>query len=70
MKARSRFRALVFDFDGLVLDTESCVYESWRAVYAACVEKIKEEQDWLRQLGNGKTMAELLNLPEAEVIGD
>jgi HAD superfamily hydrolase (TIGR01509 family) len=27
-------RALVFDFDGLVLDTESCVYESWRSVYA------------------------------------
>jgi HAD superfamily hydrolase (TIGR01509 family) len=34
METRSRFRALVFDFDGLVLDTETCVYESWRAVYA------------------------------------
>jgi HAD superfamily hydrolase (TIGR01509 family) len=26
-------RALVLDFDGLVLDTESCVYESWRKTY-------------------------------------
>ena len=27
-------RALVLDFDGLVLDTESCAYEAWRLVYA------------------------------------
>ena len=26
-------RALVLDFDGLVLDTESCVYEAWRRIY-------------------------------------
>jgi HAD superfamily hydrolase (TIGR01509 family) len=25
--------ALVLDFDGLVLDTESCVYEAWRRTY-------------------------------------
>jgi HAD superfamily hydrolase (TIGR01509 family) len=30
----SKIRALVVDFDGLVLDTESCVYESWQLVYA------------------------------------
>ena len=27
-------RALVFDFDGLILDTETSVYEAWRATYA------------------------------------
>lgn len=27
-------RALVFDFDGLILDTERPVYEAWRQVYA------------------------------------
>ena len=26
-------RALVFDFDGLILDTETSVYEAWRAIY-------------------------------------
>ena len=28
-------RAIVLDFDGLVLDTETCVYEAWRSVYAS-----------------------------------
>jgi len=34
MLAPAVFRALVFDFDGLVLDTETCVYEAWRCIYA------------------------------------
>ncbi len=28
-----RIRALVFDFDGLILDTETSVFEAWRLVY-------------------------------------
>jgi HAD superfamily hydrolase (TIGR01509 family) len=28
-------RALLFDFDGLILDTETAAYESWREVYEA-----------------------------------
>lgn len=28
-------RALIFDFDGLILDTESAIFESWRELYAA-----------------------------------
>jgi len=27
-------RALIFDFDGLILDTETAVYEGWRELYA------------------------------------
>ena len=27
--------ALIFDFDGLILDTESPDFQSWREVYAA-----------------------------------
>ncbi len=27
-------RALLFDFDGVIVDTEVPTYESWRAVYA------------------------------------
>lgn len=32
MSAR-QLRALIFDFDGLIVDTETAVYESWRAIY-------------------------------------
>jgi putative hydrolase of the HAD superfamily len=28
-------RALLFDFDGLILDTESAIYEAWRQLYAS-----------------------------------
>ena len=30
-----RIEALIFDFDGLIVDTETPVYEGWRHVYAA-----------------------------------
>jgi HAD superfamily hydrolase (TIGR01509 family) len=28
-------RALIFDFDGLILDTETAIYEAWREIYTA-----------------------------------
>lgn len=28
-------RALIFDFDGLIFDTETAIYEAWRELYAA-----------------------------------
>ena len=28
-------RALIFDFDGLIVDTESAIYEAWRELYLA-----------------------------------
>ena len=28
-------RALIFDFDGLIVDTESAIYQAWREVYLA-----------------------------------
>ncbi len=30
-----RFTALLFDFDGLIADTESAIYEAWRELYAS-----------------------------------
>lgn len=33
MAALPRLRALVFDFDGLIVDTESAIYDAWRDLY-------------------------------------
>lgn len=38
-------------------------------VYAACLAKLGQEEAWLREFAAGRTMAEILDLPEAEVIG-
>ncbi len=42
----------------------------WRAVYAACRDKLEQEQGWLREIAAGKTMVELLGLTEAEILRD
>lgn len=33
MTDRPSLRALIFDFDGLVVDTESAIYDAWRELY-------------------------------------
>ena len=30
-----RIRSLIFDFDGLILDTEVAIYEAWREIYSS-----------------------------------
>lgn len=34
-------QALIFDFDGLIVDTESAIYEAWAGVYAAHGEALR-----------------------------
>jgi len=43
-------RALVFDFDGLILDTETSVYEAWRIVYEEHDQVLPKER-WLTRIG-------------------
>jgi HAD superfamily hydrolase (TIGR01509 family) len=45
------FRALIFDFDGLILDTEGPIYESWLEVYSAHGEDLPFEQ-WVQIVGS------------------
>ncbi len=48
---QARAAALVFDFDGTILDTETPVYESWAAAYRwAGAEPVPRER-WLQDLG-------------------
>ena len=42
-------RALVFDFDGLILDTEEPIYRSWLEVYEAHGEDLPFER-WYREM--------------------
>jgi HAD superfamily hydrolase (TIGR01509 family) len=44
-------RAIVFDFDGLILDTEEPVYRSWLEVYQAHGEKLPFER-WVQIVGS------------------
>ena len=43
-------RALIFDFDGLIIDTESAIYESWREFYAGHGQVLTVEQ-WSQCVG-------------------
>jgi HAD superfamily hydrolase (TIGR01509 family) len=44
-------RALVFDFDGLILDTEEPIYRSWLEVYAENGEELPFEL-WVKTVGS------------------
>jgi HAD superfamily hydrolase (TIGR01509 family) len=47
-------RAIVFDFDGLILDTEEPVYRSWLEVYEAHGEDLPFER-WVQTVGSTTT---------------
>jgi HAD superfamily hydrolase (TIGR01509 family) len=47
-------RALIFDFDGLILDTEEPVYRSWLEVYEAHGEELPFER-WVQIVGSTTT---------------
>jgi len=45
------FRAIVFDFDGLILDTEEPIYRSWLEVYEAHGEEFPYQR-WIATVGS------------------
>jgi HAD superfamily hydrolase (TIGR01509 family) len=53
-------RALIFDFDGLILDTESAVYASWQSAYQRHGVPIPVEL-WLRAIGGDTDVFEPLS---------
>jgi len=48
-------RALVFDFDGLILDTEEPIYRSWLEVYQAHGEHLPFDR-WIETVGSNNAM--------------
>ncbi len=49
--ARSGTRAIVFDFDGTIVDTETPVYESWRDTFLHAGAEPVSFDIWLAQIG-------------------
>jgi len=47
-------RALLFDFDGVIVDTEVGTFQSWREVYAEHGAELAIE-DWLAAVGSGSS---------------
>jgi putative hydrolase of the HAD superfamily len=43
-------RALIFDFDGLIIDTESAIYQSWRELYRSHGHELTVER-WSQCVG-------------------
>lgn len=48
-------RAIVFDFDGLILDTEEPIYRSWLEVYEAHGEDLPFDR-WVQTVGSTNTV--------------
>jgi HAD superfamily hydrolase (TIGR01509 family) len=59
-------RALIFDFDGLILDTETPVYRSWQELYASYGGCLTYEQ-WAQVVGTVSTEAEHFARLEAQI---
>jgi beta-phosphoglucomutase-like phosphatase (HAD superfamily) len=49
-------RALLFDFDGVVVDTEGPTYQAWRDTYAEYGVDLALE-DWLPAVGSGSSVS-------------
>jgi beta-phosphoglucomutase-like phosphatase (HAD superfamily) len=48
---RPVLKAIVFDFDGLILDTEEPIYRSWLEVYAAHGQELPSDR-WMQIVGS------------------
>src|SRR6266849_4721275 len=48
---RKMIRAIIFDFDGLILETEGPIYQSWLEVYQALGEDLPFEK-WVHTVGS------------------
>ena len=59
-------RALIFDFDGLILDTESSLFEAWREIYREYGLEIPLDA-WAQMLGQSSDPPEAYDFLEAMI---
>src|SRR5690348_14056717 len=51
MGKRPALKAIVFDFDGLILDTEEPIYRSWLELYSANGQELPFDR-WMQIVGS------------------
>jgi beta-phosphoglucomutase-like phosphatase (HAD superfamily) len=54
MKKLRRIKAAIFDFDGLILDTESAEFQSWQEVFVEHGQKL-EVEFWADVIGRPRS---------------
>ncbi|MGE5222827.1 MAG: HAD family hydrolase [Omnitrophica WOR_2 bacterium] len=59
-------KALIFDFDGLILDTERPIYQSWKEIYESFGSQL-HLSDWANVIGAGPKMHDLYALLEKQL---
>ena len=59
-------KALIFDFDGLILDTESSLFEAWREIFDEYALEIHME-DWVKMLGQSADPPEAYTYLEVKI---
>ena len=55
MGVRPLLKAIVFDFDGLILDTEAPIHQSWLEVYRAHGEELPFDR-WMQTVGSSNAV--------------
>jgi HAD superfamily hydrolase (TIGR01509 family) len=66
MVRTAEIQAIVFDFDGLVLDTETCVFESWREAYERHGVSLSLD-DWCAAIGTDSSAYDPLENLKSQV---
>lgn len=67
MNRKPFIKGIIFDFDGLIIDTESAVFQAWRELYQIWNQEL-ELGDWMSLVGKSNKEADPMD-PLAELVG-
>ena len=59
-------QGLIFDFDGLILNTEASIYQSWQELYRSCGRELSFER-FAQTIGTADNEPDLVAELEAQV---
>lgn len=68
MNKKPDLKGIVFDFDGLILDTETAVYQAWRELYQRWGKELLFEE-WIKLVGKSDREADPMDALE-DLVGE